>query len=59
MRPPLGDRLHVDSFAERIDGLVLTGGRAIVEPHHYDDPPFPDDEPIDSERDGTEQLRSP
>ena len=53
MLPPLGDRLHVDSFVERIDGLVLTGGRANVEPHHYDGPPFPDDEPIDPERDAT------
>ena len=53
MLPPLGDRLHVHSFVERIDGLVLTGGRANVEPHHYDGPPFPDDEPIDPERDAT------
>ena len=53
MLPPLGNRLHVDSFVERIDGLVLTGGRANVEPHHYDGPPFPDDEPIDPERDAT------
>ena len=53
MLPPLGDRLHVGSFVERIDGLVLTGGRANVEPHHYDGPPFPDDEPIDPERDAT------
>ena len=53
MLPALGDRLHVESFVERIDGLVLTGGRANVEPWHYDGPPFPDDEPIDPERDAT------
>jgi len=53
MLPPLGGRLDVDSFVERIDGFVLTGGRANVEPHHYDGPPFPDDEPIDPERDAT------
>ena len=53
MLPALGDRLDVESFVERIDGLVLTGGRANVEPHHYDGPPFPDDEPIDPERDVT------
>ena len=53
MLPALGDRLDVESFVERIDGLVLTGGRANVEPHHYDGPPFPDDEPIDPERDAT------
>lgn len=51
--PALGDRLDVASFVDRIDGLVLTGGRANVEPHHYDGPPFPDDEPIDPERDAT------
>ena len=51
--PPLGGRIDVESFVERIDGLVLTGGRANVEPHHYDGPPFPDDEPIDPERDAT------
>ena len=51
--PALGDRLDVESFVERIDGLVLTGGRANVEPHHYDGPPFPDDEPIDPQRDAT------
>ena len=51
--PALGDRLDVESFVERIDGLMLTGGRANVEPHHYDGPPFPDDEPIDPERDAT------
>ena len=51
MLPALGERLDVESFVERIDGLVLTGGRANVEPQHYDGPPFPDDEPIDPERD--------
>ena len=53
MLPALGERLDVESFVECIDGLVLTGGRANVEPHHYDGPPFPDDEPIDPERDAT------
>ena len=53
MLPALGERLEVESFVERIDGLVLTGGRANVEPHHYDGPPFPDDEPVDPERDAT------
>ena len=53
MLPALGDRLDGESFVERIDGFVLTGGRANVEPHHYDGPSFPDDEPIDPERDAT------
>ena len=53
MLPALGDRLDVESVVEHIDGLVLPGGRANVEPHHYDGPPFPNDEPIDPERDAT------
>ena len=53
MLPALGDRLDVESIVERIDGLVLTGGRANVEPCHYDGPPFPEDEPVDPQRDAT------
>ena len=53
MLPALGDRLDVEALVERIDGLVLPGGRANVEPRHYDGPPFPDDEPVDPERDAT------
>lgn len=51
--PGLGERLDVSDLVSRIDGFVLTGGRANVEPHHYGGPPFPDDEPIDPGRDGT------
>ena len=32
-------------------GLVLTGGRANIEPHHFNGLAFPKDEPIDPERD--------
>ena len=53
MLPALGNRLDIASIVHHIDGLVLPGGRANVEPHHYDGPPFPDDEPIDPERDAT------
>ena len=49
--PPLGARIDVASTVASIDGLVLTGGRANVEPHHYGGPAFPDDEPIDPGRD--------
>lgn len=49
--PPMGDDIDVREVVSRIDGLVLTGGRANVEPHHYDGPAFPDDEPIDPGRD--------
>ena len=51
--PALAERIDPESFAGRIDGLLLTGGRANVEPHHYGGPPFPDDEIIDPERDHT------
>ena len=51
--PGMGERLDVSALVPQIDGLVLTGGRANVEPHHYDGPDFPDDEPIDPCRDGT------
>jgi len=49
--PPLGADLDVAELVARIDGLVLTGGRANVEPHHYGGPPFPPDEPVDPGRD--------
>lgn len=51
--PALADRIDVESFARRIDGLLLTGGRANIEPHHYDGDPFPEDEFIDPGRDNT------
>ena len=51
--PSLGDDLDVDAVIENVDGVLLTGARANVEPHHYDGPPFPADEPIDPERDKT------
>ena len=51
--PALADRIEVESFAARIDGLLLTGGRANIEPHHYGGDPFPDDEFVDPGRDNT------
>ena len=51
--PALADRIDVESFAGRIDGLLLTGGRANIEPHHYGGEPFPDDEYTDPSRDNT------
>ncbi len=53
MVPALGDACEVASLASRIDGLFLPGGRANIEPHHYDGPPFPDDEVRDPARDAT------
>ena len=51
--PALGTRLEMESFLRHIDGVVLTGARANVEPHHFGGEPFPDDEPIDPARDAT------
>ncbi|MFT5172074.1 MAG: putative glutamine amidotransferase [Gammaproteobacteria bacterium] len=49
--PPIGSALDVPELVSRMDGFVLTGGRANVEPHHFDGPEFPPDEPIDPGRD--------
>jgi putative glutamine amidotransferase len=49
--PPVGAAVDVVELVSRMDGFVLTGGRANVEPHHYDGPPFPPDEIIDPGRD--------
>ncbi len=50
--PALPDQTDVKDLARRLDGLFLTGGRANIEPHHYNGPPFPDDEIRDPDRDG-------
>lgn len=51
--PCLADRMDPYEVASRIDGLMLTGGRANVEPHHFGGPTFPDDEVVDAARDNT------
>ena len=58
MVPSLGDveaggQLHVDDLIGRLDGLVLTGGRSNVEPHHYDGTPFRPETLRDPMRDQT------
>jgi putative glutamine amidotransferase len=49
--PPVGTAMDVAALVSRMDGFVLTGGRANVEPHHYGGPAFPPDEFIDPGRD--------
>ena len=49
--PPVGAAMNIDDLVSRLDGVLLTGGRANIEPHHYDGPAFPDDEIIDPSRD--------
>lgn len=51
--PALGEILDIGRIAESLDGLLLPGGRANIEPHHYGGPAFPDDEFIDPGRDAT------
>jgi len=51
--PAFGAKTNFEVILSQINGLLLTGGRANVEPHHYQGPPFPDDEIIDPERDAT------
>jgi putative glutamine amidotransferase len=51
--PALGEMLDVGGIADSLDGLLLPGGRANIQPHHYGGPPFPDDEFIDPGRDAT------
>src|SRR5258706_10747221 len=48
--PPMGAAVDVVELVSRMDGFVLTGGRANVEPHHYGGPGFPPDEPIEPGR---------
>ena len=49
--PPMGTAMDIAGLVSRLDGFVLTGGRANVEPHHYHGPAFPADEVIDPGRD--------
>ncbi len=51
--PSLGEDYDYADLVNRFDGIMLTGGRANVEPHHYGGPPFPEDEAIDPDRDAT------
>lgn len=49
--PPVGAAMDISELVSRVDGVVLTGGRANIEPHHYEGPEFPADEIIDPGRD--------
>ena len=51
--PALGPRLEVATLLERLDGLLVTGARSNVEPHHYGGPPPPADGSSDPARDAT------
>ena len=51
--PALGPRLDLVALLERLDGLLITGARSNVEPHHYGGGPPPDGSPNDPARDAT------
>jgi putative glutamine amidotransferase len=37
--PALGSRLDLTALLDRLDGVLITGARSNVEPHHYGGPP--------------------
>jgi putative glutamine amidotransferase len=49
--PPLGDAICIDSLLNAVDGILLTGGAANVEPHHYGHEPAPGEDQRDPGRD--------
>ena len=51
--PALGDPALVDTYVDRMDGILLTGGAANVEPHNYDGTPSVDGTKHDPYRDAT------
>ena len=51
--PAFGKETDFETILNTIDGLLLTGGRANIEPHHYGGEEFPADEIIDPQRDAT------
>ena len=51
LMPPVGGAVDAVELVSRMDGFLLTGGQANVEPHHYDAPAFPPEELIDPGRD--------
>ncbi len=36
--PALGPRLDLETLLDQLDGLLITGARSNVEPHHYGGP---------------------
>jgi putative glutamine amidotransferase len=49
----IGEDLARADFVGRLDGLLVTGGRSDIEPHHYDGPPAPAKSFHDPKRDAT------
>jgi putative glutamine amidotransferase len=51
--PSIGDRYDFAELLSHLDGILLTGGRANIEPHHYEGPTHPPGEIRDPSRDST------
>lgn len=51
--PALGAAIDLRGLLERLDGLLITGSKSNVEPHHYDGPPSGEGTPHDPARDAT------
>ena len=49
--PSFLSKRDIETLLNKLDGVVLTGGRANIEPKHYDGKNFPPDELIDPGRD--------
>ena len=49
----VGETIATADFVGRLDGLLVTGGRSDIEPHHYDGPPAPAGAVHDPGRDAT------
>jgi len=51
--PSIGAGYDFDELLSLLDGILLTGGRANIEPHHYEGPDHPPGEIRDPARDAT------
>ena len=49
--PSFLNQEDIKILISQLDGILLTGGRANIEPQHYNGNKFPNDEPIDPGRD--------
>src|SRR5579883_3493079 len=51
--PAVGSEVDAADLVARLDGLLLTGSRSNVEPHHYEGPPSRPGTAHDAKRDAT------
>jgi len=51
--PALGDAADIPALLMRLDGILLTGSRSMINPTHYGGPPHAPDIPEDGARDAT------